>query len=69
MGLETRKQAFPCPLEVGATYWMRIKPSSAKNVSWVASTVRHIKEKTLGSGIYKVGMKLTTTPPAELGRI
>lgn len=68
MGLETRKQVFPCPLEKGATYWMRIKPSAAKNESWVAGSIKHFKEKTVGSGIYKIGVKLTSNPPAELGR-
>ncbi len=68
MGLETREQRFPCPLRVGEIYWIRIKPSSAKTESWVAVAIKNIREKTVGSGIYKVGVTLSTTPPPELGQ-
>lgn len=68
VGLETREQRFPCPVEVGATYWMHLKPSSAKSASWVAGTVRHIRERGVGTGIYKIGIKIISTPPRALGK-
>lgn len=68
MGLETREQRFPCPITVGETYWIRMKPSAARAESWVAVNVKNIKEKTVGSGIYKVGVSMSSTPPAELGK-
>ncbi len=68
VGLETRKQFSPCPVERGQTYWMRLKASSAKHDRWVAVTIRHIREKGVGSGIYKLGVHLSTTAPQELGR-
>lgn len=69
MGLESRKAFSPCPVEKGGTYWMRIKPSHSKKDSWIAGTVRHIKEKGAGSGIYRFGVKVATVPPMELGAI
>lgn len=68
VGVETRQQASPCPLERGQTYWMRLKPSAAKRDHWVAGTIRHIREKGTGSGIYKIGVHISTKPPTELGR-
>jgi len=69
IGLETRKQMKPFPLDRGGTYWMQIKPSNAKISSWVAGTIKHIREKGAGSGIYRVGVKITTVPPTSLGNI
>lgn len=67
VGLETRKQFSPCPVERNQTYWMRLKPSSARHDHWVAATIKHIREKGVGSGIYKLGVHIATTPPPELG--
>lgn len=67
VGLETRKQITPCPVEHGQTYWMRLKPSSAKHDRWTAATIKHIREKGVGSGIYKLGIHIASSPPPELG--
>jgi hypothetical protein len=66
-GLETRKQFFPLPIEPGSTYWMNLKPSHARTASWVAGTIKHFREKGNGSGIYRIGVKITSVPPATLG--
>jgi len=69
MGLESRKAFNPCPVEAGGVYWMRIKPSRSRKDAWIAGTVRHIKEKGAGSGIYRFGVKIVSVPPLELGAI
>lgn len=67
VGLETRDPISPCPFEVGSTYWMLLKPSSARKASWVAGTVRNIREKGVGSGIFRMGITIETSPPEYLG--
>ncbi|MBL4888915.1 MAG: PilZ domain-containing protein [Candidatus Lindowbacteria bacterium] len=66
--LETQKSTKPCPILVGQTYWIKIKPSEAKRSSVVAGVVRRCLEKSIGTGIYKFGIQITTDPPAELGK-
>lgn len=65
--LESRDQVSPCPIVVGETYWLLLKPSAGKKAEWVAATVRHCKERSVGSKIYKFGMLLVSHGPAALG--
>lgn len=65
--LETREPARPCPISVGETYWVQVKPAMAKKSAWVAANLRHCRERGIGTGIYKLGMQTVTTPPPELG--
>lgn len=66
VGLESTVQLPRCPVELGSTLWMLLKPSTARKASWVAATIKHAREKGK-SGIWRFGIRLATTPPASLG--
>lgn len=65
--LESRQQVAPCPIIVGETYWLLLKPSAGRKAVWVAAMVRHCRERSSGSKIYKFGMMLVSDAPPSLG--